>query len=100
MTRADDVAMLDRFLEHVSEESVRAGGGSKEAARGFLEDERRRGPPDLARDDFCHLAHSFAELAGQPKREASALSLNIGCSSFTLQSSISFHCSFVAAKLQ
>lgn len=100
MTRADDVAMLDRFLEHVSEESVRAGGGSKEAARGFLEDEQRRGPPDLARDDFCHLAHSFAELAGQPKREASALSLNIGCSSFTLQSSISFHCSFVAAKLQ
>lgn len=100
MTRADDVAMLDRFLEHVSEESVRAGGGSKEAARRFLEDKRRCTSLDLARDDFYHLAHSFAEHAGQTKREASALSLNIGCSSLNLLGSMSFHCSVVAAKLQ
>ncbi|EIE21027.1 hypothetical protein COCSUDRAFT_56948 [Coccomyxa subellipsoidea C-169] len=59
---------LSWFLEHVSDDSVRAAGGSKEAARRFLEAERRRPPPHLAQEHFRHLERRFTELAGQPTR--------------------------------
>lgn len=64
------VACCRRLLSHVSEESIRARGGSAAAARRFLAAERRRpGSPDMARPDFAFLAQRFAELAGQSKRE-------------------------------
>lgn len=72
--------MLRRFLSHVTEESIQAGGGSMAAARRFLAAERRRpGSPDMARPDFAFLVQRFAELAGQSKREV--------CTSLTAQPS-------------
>ncbi len=75
VTAGDAPQILRRFLEHVSDDSVRAAGGSKEAARRFLDAERRRPPPDLAQEDFRHLEHRVAELAGQLTRGVSATAL-------------------------